>query len=130
MFERDEPLWDRTLRRIRLIWPLGDQANLKNSVGPDLPDGDLQKLRTRINACLEGRGGEVSARTRAAELGETYLVLNAQGRRRFLELLAQEYDVDDEAIETAISARRKDSSQEEKQQSNHALRHLLVPRRS
>ncbi|MBU1566422.1 MAG: malonyl-CoA decarboxylase, partial [Proteobacteria bacterium] len=72
MFDRDEPLWDRTLRRIRQIWPLGDQTALKNLVDAHLPDGDLQKLREMINACLEGRGGEVSARTRAAELGETY----------------------------------------------------------
>jgi len=130
MFERDEPLWDRTLRRIRLIWPLGEQAALKNSVGADLPEGDIQKLRERINACLEGRGGEVSARTRAAELGETYLVLNAQGRKRFLELLAREYDVEDDAIETAIAARLQGSDQEDRRQKNHTLRKLLVPPRT
>ncbi len=130
MFERDEPLWDRTLRRIRLIWPLGEQAALKNSVGTDLPEGDKQKLRERIDACLEGRGGEVSARTRAAELGETYLVLNAQGRRRFLELLAREYDIENEAIEAAIAERLQSSDQEDRRQKNHALRKLLVPPRT
>jgi malonyl-CoA decarboxylase len=130
MFERDEPLWDRTLRRIRLIWPLGDQAALKNSVEANLPEGDLQKLRARIDACLEGRGGEVSARTRAAELGETYLVLNTEGRRRFLEVLAREYDVNNEAVETAIAARVQSSDQEARRQMNHALRNLLVPPRT
>ncbi len=130
MFERDEPLWDRTLRRIRLIWPLGDQAALKNSVNADLPDGDLQKLRERIDACLEGRGGEVSARTRAAELGETYLVLNSQGRKRFLELLAREYDVNNEAVEAAITARLPGAEQDSIRLMNHALRKLLVPPRT
>ncbi len=130
MFDRDEPLWDRTLRRIRLIWPLGDQATLKNSVEADLPDGDLQKLRARIDACLEGRGGEVSARTRAAELGETYLVLNSEGRKRFLELLAREYDVDNEAVETAIAARLQNSDPEDKRQKNHALRNLFISPRT
>ena len=130
MFERDEPLWDRTLRRIRLIWPLGDQAALKNSVEANLPEGDLQKLRAMIDACLEGRGGEVSARTRAAELGETYLVLNAEGRRRFLEVLAREYDVNNEAVETAIAARLQSSDQETRRQMNHALRNLLIPPRT
>lgn len=130
MFERDEPLWDRTLRRIRLIWPLGDQAALKNSVNADLPDGDLQKLRDRIDACLEGRGGEVSARTRAAELGETYLVLNSQGRKRFLELLAREYDVNNEAVETAITARLQGTEQDSIRLMNHALFKLLVPPRT
>jgi malonyl-CoA decarboxylase len=130
MFDRDEPLWDRTLRRIRLIWPLGDQAALKNSVDANLSAGDLPKLRSRIDACLEGRGGEVSARTRAAELGETYLVLNAEGRKRFLELLAREYDVNNEAVENAIVARLESSDQEARRQMNHTLRNLLVPPRT
>ncbi len=130
MLERDEPLWNRTLRQIRLIWPLGDQTTLKNSVDANLPDGDLQKLRGKIDACLEGRGGEVSARTRAAELGETYLILNPQGRKRFLELLAREYDVNDEAVEAAIAARSQAPDRENRRQENHALRNLLIPPRT
>jgi malonyl-CoA decarboxylase len=100
------PLWDRTLRRIRRIWPLGDSGKLKHLIDTNLPEGDLQLLRNKVNACLQGQGGEVSARARAAELGETYLVLNSEGRRRFLELLAREYDVDNDAVEEAITRRR------------------------
>jgi len=38
--------------------------------------------------CLEARGGEVSdSARRAANLGRTYLSLNPQGRRRFLQIL-------------------------------------------
>lgn len=130
MLDKDEPLWDRTLRRIRQIWPLGEQSTAKNSVAPDLPDSDLPKLRARIDACLEGRGGEVSARTRAAELGETYLTLNGQGRFRFLELLAREYDVDDQAVENAAQARLECHDALERRQRDRELRQLLVPRRS
>lgn len=130
MFERDEPLWDRTLRRIRLIWPLGDQTSLKDLVSVDLPAEDLKKLRERVDACLEGRGGEVSARTRAAELGETYLVLNSDGRKRFLELLAHEYDIDNEAVEAAIARRSEESDPERKRRMNLELRNLLVPPRT
>jgi malonyl-CoA decarboxylase len=130
MFERDEPLWDRTLRRIRLIWPLGDQTSLKDLVAVDLPDEDLKTLRERIDACLEGRGGEVSARTRAAELGETYLVLSSDGRKRFLEILAHEYDIDNEAVEAAIIRRREETDPERKRRMNLELRNLLVPPRT
>jgi malonyl-CoA decarboxylase len=130
MFDSDEPLWDRTLRRIRFIWPLGDQATLKNTVDPSLPNGDLQKLRQRINACLEGRGGEVSARTRAAELGEAYLILNSEGRKRFLELLAGEYDVDNKAVEEKIKLRHNCSNPSEYRELNLQLRNLLVPPRT
>ena len=92
MRETPEPLWDRTLRRIREIWPLGD-LELKDMVGPSFPESDFGKVRAKIDACLDSLGGEVSARARAAELGEAYSVLNAEGRKRFLELLAREYDV-------------------------------------
>ena len=130
MFDRDEPLWERTLRRIRQIWPLGEQAARKNLVAPSLPDSDLPGLRKRIDACLEGRGGDVSARTRAALLGETYLTLDPGGRKRFFELLAREYDVDDERVEKAAAIRLTSSDDEERRRSNRELRRLLEPRRT
>src|SRR5215472_15525007 len=58
---------------------------------PDLPDDDLPRLRSRIDACLEGKGGEIARRARAAELGEAYLSLSPAGRRRFLLTLANDY---------------------------------------
>jgi malonyl-CoA decarboxylase len=124
------PLWDRTLRRIRRIWPLGDSGKLKNLIDTNLPEGDLQLLRNKIDACLQGQGGEVSARARAAELGETYLVLNSEGRRHFLELLAREYDVDNDAVEEAISRRRESVDANEYQQYTLELRNLLEPPRT
>lgn len=130
MFDREEPLWDKTLRRIRLIWPLGEQAGLKHSIEASLPDHDLQKVRERINACLEGRGGEVSARTRAAELGETYLVLNSEGRKRFLQLLATDFDANDQAIEDIIAKRLLCTDAEERRHLNLELRNQLVPPRT
>jgi len=126
----DEPIWDWTLRRIRRIWPLGDAGQLKDVVEPDLPTGDLEKLRKKIKACLDGRGGEMSARARAAELGEAYLVLNPQGRRRFLELLATDYDVDNDAVEAAIERRRASEGPDQLQQATNDLRRQLEPPRT
>lgn len=130
MFDSDQPLWDRTLRRIRLIWPLGDSVSLKNSLDPSLPESDAQKLRQKINRCLDGRGGEVSARTRAAELGEAYLILNGNGRKRFMELLAREYDIDNIALEQKINQRLSSTDQNECRTLNFQLRNLLVSPRT
>ncbi len=130
IIENTEPLWDRTLRRIRRIWPIGESAALKKAVAPDLPEADWPRLRDKIDACLEGRGGEVSARARAAELGETYLVLNNQGRRNFLDLLAREYDVDNAAVEALIARRRQCADDVECRQLTRELRDLLEPPRS
>lgn len=130
MKNASEALWDRTLRRIRRIWPLGDSAKLKQLIEMDLPEGDLPLLRDKIDACLGGHGGEVSARTRAAELGEAYLVLDKDGRRRFLELLAREYDVDNDAIEQTIARRRKASDPVSRREQTQVLRNLLEPPRT
>lgn len=125
MYNAEEPFWGRTLRLIREIWPLGDPEELKDRVQAALPDSDLDKLRRAIDACLEGRGGEVSARSRAAELGRAYLVLDQEGRRRFLGLLAREYDVDNVAVEKTLEERDGISSALELHNANQRLRALL-----
>ncbi len=122
---------DRTLRRFRRAWRLGGmgQGPLKDGVAPDLPDADADRLRQQIDACLEARGGQVSARARAAELGETYLVLDPTGRRRFLEILARDYDVDRAAVDTAIQARQEAGDEAERRRAESYLREALVPPR-
>ncbi len=130
MAETQEPLWARTRKLIREYWPLGDPVALKDFIGVNLPKGDLGKVRRKIDGCLEGKGGEVSARARAAELGEAYLVLNANGRRRFLTLLAEEYDVDSEAVEVAMAALQESDDPQNRQQRSIELRNLLEPPRA
>ncbi len=130
MAEAQEPFWDRTRKLIREYWPLGDPVALKDVIGVNLPKGDLGKVRNKIDGCLEGKGGEVSARARAAELGEAYLVLNANGRRRFLTLLAEEYDVDNEAVEAVISARREAEDEAEQRRLTRELVNILEPPRA
>ncbi|MCP5415580.1 MAG: malonyl-CoA decarboxylase [Chromatiaceae bacterium] len=85
-----------TLEYLRRGWSSIVEAarvRLTGTVREDLPDEDLQRLAGQIDECLEGAGGEVSQRARAADVGRTYLGLNAQGRYNFLQLLAREYGV-------------------------------------
>lgn len=128
--EAQEPLWNKTLRRIREYWPLGDPVALKDTVGPDLTGSDLGKVRKKINACLEGKGGEVSARSRAAELGETYSVLSSKGRRRFLQLLAGEFDVSSAMMEEAITSWQEAADVPERRKATARLKELLDPPRT
>jgi len=117
------------LSRFRRAWRLGTGRHGSAGIAPDLPAADLTRLREMIARCLEARGGEVSARARAAELGEIYLILDATGRRRFLELLATEYDVAQESVEEAIEARRAASNKIQRREAEVALRAALVPPR-
>ena len=98
---------DWSLSSLRRSWQdltAATRVRLTGSVRPDLPEEDLARIRRQIGDCLEGRGGEVSRRARAADLGRTYLNLNAEGRRRFLQLLASDYGVEQEALGEAVAA--------------------------
>ena len=98
--------FDRTMANLRSAWRDIAQRALAtpgiDAIRPELPDDDIPRLRRHIAECLAHRGGEVSARARAAELGRAYLGLSAAGRHRFLELLAHDYAVDRGEVGAAI----------------------------
>lgn len=130
MNDRSPGFFDRTFRRFRRAWRIGGRGfDRKLDVSPELSDTDVHNLRRQIDACLERRGGEVSARARAAELGEIYLSLNDTGRRRFLIVLTRAYDIDKDAIERAIAAIAAAQSLEDRRRAESALRAALVPPR-
>jgi malonyl-CoA decarboxylase len=95
---------DRTLgnlRSLRTAWrDIAAQARdvLSGAPSADLSRDDADHLREQFRECLAARGGAVSTRARAADLGRTYLALNDTGRERFLRLLAEEFDIDHAAV--------------------------------
>ena len=73
-------------------------------VAPALPGTDWIRMKAEIDACLYGPGGEVSERARAKDLGRLYLdLLDAEGRKRFFQLLATQYDIDRTALAKTIA---------------------------
>ena len=63
---------ERTLKNLRHAWQgiAGSEYDESAaSLQPDLPETDAARLLEQMHACLETRGGEVSARARAAALG-------------------------------------------------------------
>ena len=65
-------LFDRALRRIGLVW-----RDMAASVVGETDDS----IEAQIRACLNGHGGDVSARSRTARLAETFELLDAAGKR-------------------------------------------------
>ena len=94
----------RTLGNIAWGWKrisaMGDARTL--ALRPDLPDPDIKLLHRQMQECLSARGGEVSARSRAAVLGQAYLELNDEGRYRFLKLIADEFGVNEGEIQSTL----------------------------
>ncbi len=100
-------VFDRALANLRGAWreiALSARGVLSGAPRPDLPEDDVARLRQQMLSCLDGRGGEVTARARTAELGRTYLALNSAGRGRFLHLLAAEFDTDHAAVNAGCAA--------------------------
>jgi malonyl-CoA decarboxylase len=64
----------------------------------------LAQLRKQLQECAAGTGGEVSARNRAAKLGETYLGLNDAGRHEFLRRIALDFGPDPAKVAAAHRA--------------------------
>ena len=83
-------------------------------VRADVPKEDMDALEAQMRECLDSKGGELTGRAHTAELGRTYLALSAQGRGRFLRLLASRFDTDAARLERATEAYRKASTAAEK----------------
>ncbi|WP_188262671.1 malonyl-CoA decarboxylase [Azospirillum tabaci] len=125
-------LLDRTLDTLRAGWR-EIAASARGVVGAapraNLPKEDAERLKEQIEACLEGRGGEVSARARAAQLGRTYLALDGQGRRNFLMMLARDFDVDRAAVDRAMATFQTAGDPVSRGHAERALRRALEPPR-
>lgn len=125
-------LWDRALDNLRSRWR-EIAASARGAVGAAprsyLPKEDAERLKLQMEACLEGRGGEVSARARAAQLGRTYLSLDPNGRRNFLLMLARDFDVDRAAVDRAMATFLAASDPVGRGHAERALREALEPPR-
>ncbi|MEM9604654.1 MAG: malonyl-CoA decarboxylase [Pseudomonadota bacterium] len=96
-------------------------------ISPYLHEEEQQHLLALMHDCLTGRGGEVSARHRAVKLGETYLLLNAEGRQKMLQLLATRFPLDREAINDAVVGLFDSDTPGRELQAAQTLRNCLRP---
>jgi malonyl-CoA decarboxylase len=124
-------LLDRTLGNLRGAWHdialrAKSLIGTAESVAPALPAPGLDVVRELMRECLLARGGEVSARARAAELGRLYLGLDAAGRIRFLKLLAEEFDIDHDRVERAAVALVSAKDDKAREGAERELRASLV----
>jgi len=93
----------RTLDNLKTAWREIADSDDPKLFGPELDEKAEVDLTTRMQECIDGKGGEVSARVRAARLGEIYLHLDSDGRRRFLEIMATRFGHDRALIDKAVA---------------------------
>jgi malonyl-CoA decarboxylase len=112
-------LFDRAIRRIATVW-----RDMASGVGGDEDDSVVAQMR----ACLASRGGEVSARNRAAKLAEAYLTLDVPGRVGFLRSLS-EFDSDAQAVASAYAEVQSAGDAASRATAKAKLRRTLEPPR-
>ena len=112
-------LFDRALRRVTTAW--------RDMAGRVAADED-QAVAAQMRACLDARGGEVSARNRAAKLAQSYLGLDLAGRTGFLRDLAR-FDSDPAAVQAAVDAIGTTGDPAERATAMAQLRRALEPPR-
>ena len=104
------------------------RVKITGDLHPDLPQQDLAEVTRRIDASLEGRGGQVAARTRAATLGQVYLGLSDSGKLRFFNILADRYGVDQYRIKV-LAQEILDCTEDDLLKAEQQLREQLTPPR-
>ncbi len=124
-------LFDRTLDQVRrAVRELATRRGVRNlDLKPDLPDADRERLLQQMRDCLEAKGGEVTARARAANLGRAYMRLNPEGRHRFLTLLAEKFGSNPDEVNVAMNAVRDAVDPRARHAAEVNLRDVLRPPR-
>jgi malonyl-CoA decarboxylase len=118
--ETAEGIVDRALRRVTGLWR--DMAERVSG------RGEPEDFASKMRACLHGRGGEVSARARSAQLAADYRGLPPEERRAFLRTLA-DFDADPASVEKAVAAWRNAEQPAERAAAKVQLRRALEPPR-
>ena len=98
---------------------------IKGEVHPDLPKEDMEYLHRRMTECVEGKGGEVSARARSAELGHIYMHLNKKGKDRFLKMLGRDFNLENDRVIAHLKKFKDARNEQERLSAELSLREAL-----
>ncbi|MCM1001811.1 malonyl-CoA decarboxylase [Wolbachia pipientis] len=96
---------------------LGEVADAVRSwignISPDLSSSrDIDSLVLKMNECLNPKGGEVSARKNTVSLGNLYLSLSGKGKIKFLQTLAEKFNLNKAEIDEKIKEYRENQNPE------------------
>jgi malonyl-CoA decarboxylase len=113
-------------KALQRTWSDWRKSDALPAIAPDLPEKDEETVVELLKECVAARHGAVTARQNAAGIGELYLTLNSGGRRRFLEILADQFAVDQEQVREASRLLAASVDEEEFRRNVLTLRETLV----
>jgi malonyl-CoA decarboxylase len=123
----------RDLSRIRDTWrhlaggagKFGDEK-----LAVTLSQRQIDHLHRVLGDCVAEVGGEVTARQRAAQIGELYLSLDDAGKRDVLHLIVSEFGPQPGGVDAAIRAWQQASGAGPRREAEAALRRALASPRT
>lgn len=113
--------WEKIKRAARITFT--------GKIDPFLTGEDKRQIKKVIRKCVQAKGGEISSRARAVELGQTYLNLNENGRKRFMKILSWEYDIDHKKLDETIDKYKRADNPEKRIIAEMELSDALIPPR-
>lgn len=117
----------QTINKIITAWNESGNSILK--ISPDLPKSDEEKLRTLLVDCVNEKGGEISIKSKIIHLGIIYINLTDKGKRRFLRMLAFDFDIDTNLLNEKINNLNSSKGENERINAELELSKALVPPR-
>ena len=128
---RETRFVERTLTNLANAWRdiSAGAAHTIGRVAPESGRNGQGGLRELMQECLAARGGEVSARARAAELGRRYLAMDARERYLFFDVLVQEFGYAANEVDAAIERFQGAGDTLAQAEAAAALRSAFVPPR-
>ncbi|MFC2111206.1 malonyl-CoA decarboxylase [Bacteroidota bacterium] len=117
----------RTMEKIYTEWQESGYAPTK--ISPDIEKQDEELLIQQMKDCISKKSGEFSNKSRVVHLGLIYLNCSAEGKAKFLKILAKNFDVDTDLLNQKIKNLKLSQTEDDKIQSELELMKALIPPR-
>ena len=118
----------KTIEKIVSTWYKTD--NKTPLIRPDIPEEDTELLKKQISECiLDKKTGDISRHAKSVHLAMIYISLNPEGKEKFLQILAEYFDIDTDAIYKNIKKLKEALDDKEKVKIEQRLSNLLIPPR-
>jgi len=118
---------NRTVNNIISAWH--ESGNSIYEIRPDSPEKDKKNLIELISDCIKEEGGEISSQKKVIHLAMIYINLPMLRKAKFLNILAQYFDVDINTIFEKVQNLRISDNEEQIIKSELELRDALIPPR-
>ncbi len=117
----------QTINKIINAWNESGNSTLK--IKPDLPKNDEESLRNLLEDCVNEKGGEISIKSKIIHLGIIYINLTEKGKKKFLRILARDFDINTNLLNEKINNLKKSKDENERINAELELSKALVPPR-